>query len=335
MSTNNYYYTFDNCYSKPINITDVSFSEHLTTNFYHSTVASVKDCENEALRNNSEFFLINDVSRSLNNIYTNCYIPKPDNTIINTSIFGISSEIIGRVLELFNGLFKTTTITNPYNIQTENIDTCNNLMYNNQFIDEFNKKCFKYLIDGGIYTPKKYYAYYRKPYLSFDNIDRMNSIKDPSHYTSGEFFESLSDYDELLKFNSSIPVPQYGSLTIAFEKYICSDSQADEAFFDGKLQELSANYTRLFTSLNAIKSDLSSINYINNYDDETLRSLNVNIVNKSRELNRLLTSGGANNGRLDDTTLLTYFKIVENSILLLLIICFIFYFTKKKQYKQT
>lgn len=333
MSTNNYYYTFDNCYSKPINITDVSFSEHLTTNFYHSTVASVKDCENEALRNNSEFFLINDVSRSLNNIYTNCYIPKPDNTIINTSIFGISSEIIGRVLELFNGLFKATT--NPYNIQTENIDTCNNLMYNNQFIDEFNKKCFKYLIDGGIYTPKKYYAYYRKPYLSFANIDRMNSIKDPSHYTSGEFFESLSDYDELLKFNSSIPVPQYGSLTIAFEKYICSDSQADEAFFDGKLQELSANYTRLFTSLNAIKSDLSDINYINNYDDETLRSLNVNIVNKSRELNRLLTSGGANNGRLDDTTLLTYFKIVENSILLLLIICFIFYFTKKKQYKQT
>ena len=143
MSDNNYYYTNDDCYIKQITttFTDASFDDYLARNYYHYTVARVKDCENKALRNNSEFFLINDISTSLNNTYTNCYIPKLDNNNNDTSIFG-NNTVIQRARDLFDGLFKPPEMPS-YNIQTENIDTCNNLMYNlNKTENERN--CFKY-----------------------------------------------------------------------------------------------------------------------------------------------------------------------------------------------
>ena len=325
MSANNYYYTYDDCYIKQTTttFTDACFNDYLARNYYHYTVARVKDCENKALRNNSEFFLINDISTSLNNIYTNCYIPKLDNNNNDTSIFG-NNTVIQRARDLFDGLFKPPEMPS-YNIQTENIDTCNNLMYNlNKTENE--RKCFKYSIDEGIYTPKSRYAYYRKPTFSLENIALMKTVNHPSYYTNPDVLDPLRNYINILRFNPS----NYGDLTIAFRNYICYNSRESNDALTNQLDLLKQNYTGLYEKLDEIKSDLSSIIYLNSFDDETLRSLNVNIVNKSRELNSLLTSGGANNGRLDDTTLLTYFKIVENSILLLLIICFIFYFTKKK-----
>ena len=330
MSANNYY-SFDKCYSIPTNITEPSFNNNLTTNFYHYTVAKVKDCENKALRNNSEFFLINDVSRSSslnNNIYINCYIPKVDNN--NTSIFG-NNTIFQKSLEFFNGLFNTNNTTNPYITQPMPIaDICDNLMYNYIRYPNFNdtnRTCFKYSIDEQIYTPKNRYARYTKPTFSLVNITLMKNVKPPSDYTTGLSFESLRDYIDILKFNSN---SDYGSLTDAYVDYICYNTPESNNALDDELNLLNQNYANLFTRLDEIKTDLSTINYLNSYDDETLRSINLHIVNKSRELNSLLTSGGANNGRLDDTSLLTYFKIIENSILLLLIICFVFYFTKKK-----
>lgn len=327
------YYTFDECYLRPSNITELSFNQHLTTNFYHSRVSSVKECETQSLRNNSEFFLINDVSSSLNNnIYTNCYIPKVDNNT-NTSIFG-DNTIIQKTLQIFNGLFNTNSTTNPYNIQTENIDICDNLMFNLNK-SEADKKCFKYSIDEQIYTPKKSYARYAKPLLSRDNLTIMNSISTPETYTALASLTPLKKFEELLEFDTTDPTysrtpSRHGDLTLNFKNYICSPTPQNLTLLNAQITLLNQNYETLFDKLDDIKYDLSSINYLNSFDDETLRALNVNIITKSRELNNLLTSGGANNGRLDDTTLLTYFKIIENSILIVLIICFIFYFTKKK-----
>jgi hypothetical protein len=80
MSSNNYF-NYDGCYKKPPTsiISDISFLTHLTNNFYKSSVKSVKECETQSLRNNSDFFLINDINSTLNNTTTNCYIPKIDN----------------------------------------------------------------------------------------------------------------------------------------------------------------------------------------------------------------------------------------------------------------
>ena len=94
MSANNYYYTYDDCYIKQTTttFTDACFNDYLARNYYHYTVARVKDCENKALRNNSEFFLINDISTSLNNIYTNCYIPKLDNNNNDTYTYSKNND---------------------------------------------------------------------------------------------------------------------------------------------------------------------------------------------------------------------------------------------------
>jgi hypothetical protein len=59
-------------------------------------------------------------------------------------------------------------------------------------------------------------------------------------------------------------------------------------------------------------------------------ALDARIAIKKQDLNNLLGSGGANNGRLSDNVFLTQFKIIENSILLIIMIiaCFVYYRTR-------
>ena len=331
MSTNNYF-NYDGCYKQPTSIiSDISFQTHLRNNFYKSSVKSVKECENQSLRNNSDFFLINDISTSLNNNVINCYIPKIDNT--NQSLFGTNS-IITKSKQLFDGLFNTKNTSAPYIKQSETPPIANNLMYNkDRTLD--NQICFKYTLDNQVYTPSKYYAYYKKPILNETNITLLNRIiNTPTDYESklsDTTQRGLKYYEELLRIDN-INFEDSGPLIISFKNYICLPTTINnENALDTQINKLKLEYDKFDNNLNTIKSDLSAINYLNSFDDETLRALNLNIASKRQELNSLLGSGGANNGRLDDTTLLTQFKIVENSILLLLIVCAIFFFTKSKK----
>ena len=330
---NNNFYNFDHCYRKPDAISDISFEINLRSNYYKSTVKSVDECEIQALRKNSEFFLINDLSNIGNNISINCYIPKINNT--NQTLYDTNNSIITKAIELFDGLFKNTA-TNTYNKQVTNIDTCYNLMFNPSESED-NRKCFKYTIDNQVYAPKKYYAYYKKPILDTANIQLIRELQDRNPQYYERKLPDLDDYIDLLKIDTTtLPnndEEKNGSLVISFKDYICGSptNRNNELALDRDISALRYEYNKMFNSLNAIRSDLSSINHLNSFDDNTLRALNLNISNKSKELKNLFTSGGANNGRLDDTTLLTQFKIVENSILLIIIICAIFYFTKNKK----
>ena len=198
-------------------------------------------------------------------------------------------------------------------------------MYNKNRTD---KLCFKYSVDNQIYTHKDYYAYYTKPILNENNISLMSSIDSPDFYKSD--LVQLKSYEELLKIDN-VKFQDSGPLTNAFKNFICNPNSTNERLLDTQIYALNLKYENLYNSLDTITKDLSSISYLNSFDDETIRGLNLNINIKSKELSSLLSSGGANNGRLDDTTLLTQFKIVENSILLLLIIGAVFYFTKNKK----
>ena len=324
----NNYFTFDACYRKPDAITDSSFERHLTNNFYKSSVSSVEECQTQSLRNNSDFFLINDINTSLKNTITNCYIPKISNS--NQTLFGSNTERVRGQQFIFDSLFKSDNTIAPYIKETPNpTDICNTLMYNiNRSRADLNQQCFRYTLDSQVYTPRKYYAYYKKPILNAENINRLNSIKHPSDYSNN--LVTLQSYKELLRIDEADSTNN-GALVAAFEKYICSNSPSDKEKLTTQINNLKQVYNDFSTNLNEIKMDLSSINYINSFDDDALKALNLNIASKKHELNGLLGSGGANNGRLDDTTLLTQFKIVENSILLLLIICAIFFLTKSKK----
>ena len=317
--TSNNYFNYEGCYKQPTVTSNNEFEKNLRDNFHQTSVPSVKDCENQALKNNSDFFLINDITSALNNSNTNCYIPKTNNT--NQSLYGDDS-LIAKSKELFNSLFFKN---NYYIKQTQPIDTCNNLMYNKNRTD---KLCFKYSVDNQIYTHKDYYAYYTKPILNENNISLMSSIDSPDFYKSD--LVQLKSYEELLKIDN-VKFQDSGPLTNAFKNFICNPNSTNERLLDTQIYALNLKYENLYNSLDTITKDLSSISYLNSFDDETIRGLNLNINIKSKELSSLLSSGGANNGRLDDTTLLTQFKIVENSILLLLIIGAVFYFTKNKK----
>ena len=309
--SNNNFFNIDGCYEKlpETTFSSVNFQNILTDNFYTSQVSSVKDCEIQSLRNNTDFFLVNDISNTLNRITTTCYIPKMVNT--NNSIFGSNSSI-----SMSKQLFDSLRLTNK---QT-NYDICNNLLFNTNRT-ETNKKCFKYTLDDQVYTPSKFYAYYTKPIMNQDNMDLLNSVSSYEYYNSK--LPDLRSYQNLLDIN-------WGPLVISFINYISNPNSDNTSELDHQINQVNIKTTNLDNAINDITRDLSSISYLNSFDDETLRSLNLNIANKSRELKSLFGSGGANNGRLDDRTLLTQFKIVENSILLLLIVCVIFYFIKKK-----
>jgi hypothetical protein len=323
----NNYFTFDACYRKPDTITDSSFERHLTNNFYKSSVSSVEECQTQSLRNNSDFFLINDINTSLKNTITNCYIPKISNS--NQTLFGSNTERVRGQQFIFDSLFKSDNTIAPYIKQeTPNpMDICNTLMFN-QNKNVADQRCFTYTLDSQVYAPRKYYAYYKKPILNEENINRLNSIKHPSYYSNN--LATLQSYKKLLTIDIANS-RNNGALVAAFKTYICNNTTSDKELLTTQINKLKQVYNDFSTNLNEIKMDLSSINYINSFDDDALKALNLNIASKKHELNGLLGSGGANNGRLDDTTLLTQFKIVENSILLLLIICAIFFLTKSKK----
>ena len=324
MSNNNYYKS-DKCYEAKQTLS----GQWLANNFYISTVSNVMDCESEALRYNSDFFFISDISisRALTNntIYTNCYVPKFVNT---RSLLTASAEI----LNIFNTMFQSNNnnFTDFYNNFTA-------ITISNDLVDDrlrSNTDCFKWRTDGQVYTKNKnnknYYAYYKKPILDEDNLNIMKNLKSPDHYLRLDLGQTTA-YD-LLRIGANPDDINNGRLVQGFIEFIAAGgNQTNEGNLNSALNDLQVVYNTLEPKLNAIKSDLSGINYINRLDDETLRAVNLNITNKTRELNSLLGSGGANNGRLDDTTLLTQFKIVENSILLLIIISAIFYFTSNKK----
>lgn len=319
MSANNYY-SYDACFAKPTSVSDVSFQTNLRDNFYQIKVSSVNECEKQAFKTNSNFFLINDINSTLSKINTNCYIPRTNDT--DSSLFGTDS-IITKSKELFDSLFFKN---NNYITQAANtIDTCNNLMY-----DHPTKKCFKYLLDGQTYTRDPYYAHYKRPILNNANISIITMLSSPESYKNDELLTSLKSYEDLLKIDN-VNFQASGQLTNAFKNFICNPVSSNEELLDDQIVDLKQKYTNLYFYLDKITSDLSAISYVNKFDDDTIRAINFNIANKSKELSNFLTSAGANNGRLDDTTLLTQFKIVENSILLLLIISIIFYFTKIKK----
>ena len=324
MSNNNYYKS-DKCYETSANLYTLSGQRWLADNFYISTVSTAKDCESEALRYNSDFFFINDISTAFtdNKIYTNCYVPK----FVNTgSLLTASAEIHN----IFNAMFKKTG-------PDFNVITISNEPVNNRH-DIDNSYCFKWRTDGQVYTKNKnnknYYAYYKKPILDDANLNIMKNLMPPAWYQNDlrTFNSTQTSYKYFLKIGYNCQDnDNHGPLVRDFIRYIANPNQTNSNSLDEQLRSLQPMYNALESKLIPIKRDLSNINYINRFDDETLRAINLNITNKTRELNSLLGSGGANNGRLDDTTLLTQFKIVENSILLLIIISAIFYFTSNKK----
>jgi len=312
MSTNQELFMFDDCYTRPTSILEASFNATLINSYNKFLTPNAYECEKKALRNNSDFFIINDISLIGSAKYTNCYLPKSTN-----------NGIISNALNIFDSTFGDP----PYTKRpaTEVIDSCSNFLYNSGANNP--NKCFRYTVDNKVYAPKKYYAYYKKPLFNRTNITRATDLPNPQVYK--DKIPLLKNYEALIKFDSTrYTATGNGPLVFSFERYICNPEETNSALLDADIRSLKLKYSNLYNDLHSISTDISYITYLNGFDDETLISLNVEIKKKTKELNSLLSLGGANNGRLSDTTFLTQFKIVESSVLLLIIISALFFYNK-------
>jgi len=313
MSSNQELFIFDDCYARPASIIEASFNANLINSYNKYLTPNAYECEKKALRNNSDFFLINDVSSIGSAKYTNCYLPKSTNT-----------GIISNALALFNRTFGDP----PHNKRYQAIDSSSNFLYNSGANNP--NRCFKYTVDNKVYAPKRYYAYYKKPLINESNIARATNLPKPQFYKNK--IPQLKSYEELIKIDRTSYTAN-GPLVYRFNEYICSPTSTNDAALNIEIVNLKDKYIALFDNLDNISSDISSINYLNSFDDETLISLNVRINERTKELNSLLGFGGANNGRLSDTTFLTQFKIIESSVLLLIIISALFFYNKMRKVK--
>jgi len=315
MSGNQELFMFDDCYTRPTTILEASFNANLVNSYNKFLTPNAYECEKKALRNNSDFFFINDISLIGSAKYTNCYLPKSTNT-----------GIISNAIALFNSTFGDP----PYTKRpaTEVIDSCSNFLYNSGANNP--NKCFRYTVDNKVYAPKKYYAYYKKPLINEANITRATNLPNPEFYKKK--IPLLKSYETLIKFDSTRYIDN-GPLVIRFEEYICNPTSTNDEALNHQISSLKLKYSNLYNDLDSISRDISSINYLNSFDDETIISLNVRIKERTKELESLLGFGGANNGRLSDTTFLTQFKIVESSVLLLIIISALFFYNKMRKVK--
>jgi hypothetical protein len=313
MSTNQELFMFDDCYTRPTSILEASFNATLINSYNKFLTPNAYECEKKALRNNSDFFIINDISLIGSAKYTNCYLPKSTN-----------NGIISNAINIFDSTFA------PYTKRpaTEVIDSCSNFLYNSGANNP--NKCFRYTVDNKVYAPKRYYAYYKKPLFNRTNITRASNLPNPQFYK--DKIPLLKTYEALIKFDSTRYIDN-GPLVFSFERYICNPEETNSALLDADIRSLKLKYSNLYNDLHSISTDISYITYLNGFDDETLISLNVEMKKKTKELNSLLSFGGANNGRLSDTTFLTQFKIVESSVLLLIIISALFFYNKMRKVK--
>ena len=83
MSSDQGLFIFDDCYARPASIIEADFNATLVNSYNKYLTPNAYECEKKALRNNSDFFLINDVSSIGSANYTNCYLPKSTNTGID------------------------------------------------------------------------------------------------------------------------------------------------------------------------------------------------------------------------------------------------------------
>ena len=311
------FYQFDGCYSRP---SFTSFDASLNISYTNTLVLSVAECQAEAVKQNADFFLMNDISSiSTTNNSSNCYVPKR----LSSNLGSIVSE--NTSLQLFTSLFGTTSAL-PVS------DTCNNMMFRRTPINNPSlQKCFRYTLDDQVYAPKNKYAYYKKPVLNERNIQIMSSLRSRpnSYYANQAKLNELASYKDLLYINER-SLESSGPLYIAFKNFICSPTREKENLFDTQLANLQSKYTNLINHLDTISIDLSNINLLKADTNNTIMALDARIAIKKQELNNLLGSGGANNGRLSDNVFLTQFKIIENSILLIIMIiaCFVYYRTR-------
>ena len=306
------YFKSDNkCYNSKLeqenanNYLDSNFDSY-TYNLLTSQELFINDCKNKAIESNKDFFLVGDFDKNTRRY--KCLIPKKSS---NCDISNISSfltpynEIIDTFLEDSNS---TITSINYENNSSELPSDLNG--------------CFKLENSNGnslLSTTNKYILYKTEFVDNTEYINSLNNVKSYNHYKN-IYNNNFSDIEYLLN-----------SFSESFSNYVCNPTDNNnELDFEEKLLSLKEKFNELFSSLDNISRDISTLSVLTNYDTKYLQQLQEQINVKKKDLKTLLTFDGANNGKLKDSKFLKNMLLSEVIIVILLVVLAIFLYKNNR-----
>ena len=313
MFNNNFsYFESDNkCYNSKLD--DASNNSYLDNNFESYTYnlltsqnLFINDCKDKAINNNKDFFLVTDFDSNFRNY--KCLIPKASShcDISNISEFLIPyNKIINTFLEDSNSVINKI----PYENNTAQLP--NNL-----------EGCFKLENSNGnsLLATNSKYILYKTKFVNNDNyINSLNNIASYDHYEK-IYINKFSNIDYLLN-----------SFSQNFSNYICNPIDNNfQIAFEENLLSLKERFNELFSSLNLIARDISTLSVLTKYDTLYLQQLQKQINAKKKDLKSLLSFDGASNGKLKDSKFLKNMLLSEVIIIILTMVLGLFLYKNKK-----
>jgi hypothetical protein len=308
---------------------EVSFNNYIEDNYYNYTLPinndTVNDCRKKAIENNKDYFLLSDISSNQepnsDNVYkfkTNCLIPKYDSKCNMSNLDQFLAPINDKVKELIN---ENSPISNIYEISVTSFNNLN-VEINDSIYGDNN--CFKITDISNLFLAKdNNLVLYKIDTILNENdiVGKLRQVKSYKHYR-----EQLDIYFDKTNFEADLD-----SLYDSFERYICNPVQRSfSRQFDEKMFNLKDKYNIMFSTLDSISRDISTIHFLTKNDTIILKDIQEKINNKKIQLRNILGLDGAGNGKLNDTNFMKNLKFSETLILFLIIVSLIFIYSKKK-----
>ena len=315
---------------------------------------SVEDCEKEAKKNYSNFFLVNDLSYTSNkNFKYTCTIPK--NNIIyrpiqkeTTDRSNIFTYLISPVNDFIANVFSNS---NSQTTQHTNEEDLKKYLQNNKSND---KKCVVYNPSDTVtnenlnaFGGKDRYIIYKTKFINNDTYKNLQIKRKLTEYN--EFNNNIDkpmaqinlDFQNFLTIvhDSSKKIQNYHNGTLYTQSEIDKQAKIDIVITDIKTATTDM-WNKIFDSDN---NKDSLVAYYKNIQDDTelLNSANKNYLNfidaledeikkEKKIFNKLKLSKNGNNAKLHDTNFLKQIKKIEIIFLIILPIIVLFLVIKKK-----
>lgn len=325
LEINNFsYYKSDNfCYTAKNNIDESNFITNYFTkhNFLlNSRNQNIKKCKDEAIKSNADFFLISNtkITQDNSNISYSCLIPKENKgfSLDSNKNYQKISNLLKPFSDTFKSLFDETEKTS-IDSRYSNLD---NIINN---LDTDVDKCFSVNLENKLYnfaTDGKYTLY--KTEL-FNNQDLLNKLSNITSYKKHE-----TDYNQ---FDNNTFDNLFIDLSNAFVEYIKNpNTRQIDINFDNKMKDFINKYNSLYSYIETLANDISTVSVLTNYNTLYLYKLQEIIDKEKYNFNNLLKTDSGNNGKLYDTRYMKNIKISEICLLLLITTILIFLYSKNK-----
>lgn len=324
-----YFKSENKCYN-PRMTSDVSLQLFLNENFTstvetinpaESSASILSSCQDKALRGNKDFFLISDAS--VNSQYGipkldyRCYLPKTD----KNWDFSTLEKVVKPFNDLLSGLFSDGLPNHGQNIDKivgyEKIQ-------DSTISSSDTAQCFSIKKNDKNYNfaERGFFTLYKTELVNDEELEQQlrqisNNSRTYDHYES----KYISDF----AYDSHLTRIQR-----TFKNFICNPSNNHENAFNVELENLKFKYEQMFTNLDNISTDISTISTLTKYDTLYLEHLQKLIDDEKKKFTSLIGFDGGNNGKLADTRFLKNLKLGEIISLSILMLSVIFIYSKKK-----